>query len=225
MARHLLWFARICLRRHKVGSVNAEKKNIRQNFGGLQEKEYLCNIFFTYFITMVKSILVIDDNETILVSLKYVLSEIAEKVLTLNTPEKALALLAQEEVSVVLLDMNFSLGLNTGSEGLKWLQTLKSHHPQLPIVLFTAYADVDIAVRGLKMGASDFVIKPWDNEKLIHTLLAAVEKQNRIPTLGEVEDEHIRKAIDKCHGNLSLAAEMLGISRQTLYNKMKRGNI
>ena len=75
------------------------------------------------------------------------------------------------------------------------------------------------------MGASDFVIKPWDNEKLIHTLLAAVEKQNRIPTLGEVEDEHIRKAIDKCHGNLSLAAEMLGISRQTLYNKMKRGNI
>lgn len=190
------------------------------------KKRSIFAIYFSpIFITMVKSILVIDDNETILVSLKYVLSEIAEKVLTLNTPEKALALLAQEEVSVVLLDMNFSLGLNTGSEGLKWLQTLKSHHPQLPIVLFTAYADVDIAVRGLKMGASDFVIKPWDNEKLIHTLLAAVEKQNRIPTLGEVEDEHIRKAIDKCHGNLSLAAEMLGISRQTLYNKMKRGNI
>lgn len=174
---------------------------------------------------MVKSILVIDDNETILVSLRYVLSEITDKVHTLNHPSKALTLLAQEEVSVILLDMNFSLGVNTGSEGLKWLKTLKEHHPDLPIVLFTAYADVDIAVRGLKMGASDFVIKPWDNEKLLQTLLAAVEKQSRIATLNEVEDEHIRKAIDKCHGNLSLAAEMLGISRQTLYNKMKKGNI
>ena len=68
---------------------------------------------------MIKSVLVIDDNEAILVSLKYVLTEIAEKVFTLNNPEKALSILAQEEISVVLLDMNFAIGLNTGTEGLK----------------------------------------------------------------------------------------------------------
>ena len=113
---------------------------------------------------MIKSVLVIDDNEAILVSLKYVLTEIAEKVFTLNNPEKALSILAQEEISVVLLDMNFAIGLNTGTEGLKWLKTLNEHHPELPVVLMTAYADIELAVKGLKMGASDFVTKPWDNE-------------------------------------------------------------
>ena len=172
---------------------------------------------------MIKSVLVIDDNEAILVSLKYVLTEIAEKVFTLNNPEKALSILAQEEISVVLLDMNFAIGLNTGTEGLKWLKTLNEHHPELPVVLMTAYADIELAVKGLKMGSSDFVTKPWDNEKLLHTILSAFDRQNKIQPLNEVEDNHIKKAIDKCHGNLSLAAEMLGISRQTLYNKMKKG--
>lgn len=89
-------------------------------------------------------------------------------------------------------------------------------------MLFTAYGDIDLAVRGVKAGAFDFVVKPWDNAHLISTLLAAVESSNRISTLDEMEDEHIRKAIDKCHGNLTQAAEILGITRQTLYNKLKR---
>lgn len=164
----------------------------------------------------------IDDNESILVSLKYVLSEDFDKVLTLNSPDKALVTLMQEEVDVVLLDMNFQIGVNTGSEGLFWLQSIKKAHPEVPVVLFTAYGEIDLAVRGLKLGASDFVVKPWDNDKLIIALKMAVEKQNKILTLDEITEEHIKKAIDKCHGNLSQAAELLGVSRQTLYNKMKK---
>lgn len=168
------------------------------------------------------TVLVIDDNESILVSLKYVLSEDFDKVITLNSPDKALVTLMQEEVDVVLLDMNFQIGVNTGSEGLFWLQSIKKVHPEIPVVLFTAYGEIDLAVRGLKLGASDFVVKPWDNDKLIITLKMAVEKQNKIQTLDEITEEHIKKAVDKCHGNLSQAAELLGVTRQTLYNKMKK---
>lgn len=168
------------------------------------------------------TILVIDDNDSILVSLKYVLAEDFDKVLTLNNPEKVLVTLMQEEVDVVLLDMNFKLGVNTGSEGLFWLEAIKRAHPEIPVVLFTAYGEIDLAVRGLKLGASDFVVKPWDNDKLLMTLKMVVEKQNKLQTLDELTEEHIKKAIDKCHGNLTQAAEILGVTRQTLYNKMKK---
>jgi DNA-binding NtrC family response regulator len=112
--------------------------------------------------------------------------------------------------------------VNNGSEGILWLRTLRKHHPEVPVVLLTAYADVSLAVRGLKSGAADFIVKPWDNDELVRKLKDVVDMQSEIVTLDEVEAEHIRKAIDRCHGNLSKAADMLGITRQTLYNKMKK---
>lgn len=118
--------------------------------------------------------------------------------------------------------MNFHLGVNTGSEGLFWLEQMKKFHPEIPVVLFTAYGDIDIAVRGLKMGAADFVTKPWDNDILLDKLRSVLAKcRQQMKTLDEVENEHIQRALDKCHGNLSQASEMLGITRQTLYNKIK----
>ncbi len=72
----------------------------------------------------------------------------------------------------VLLDMNFTSGINTGNEGLFWLHEIKKIHPSLPVVLFTAYADIDLAVRGIKEGATDFIVKPWNNARL-KTLLSA----------------------------------------------------
>lgn len=75
---------------------------------------------------------------------------------------------------MVLLDMNFTSGINTGNEGLYWLHEIKKQCPTLPVVLFTAYADIDLAVRGIKEGATDFVVKPWNNQKLVETLLNAV---------------------------------------------------
>lgn len=99
---------------------------------------------------------------------------------------------------------------------------IKRAHPDIPVVLFTAYGEIDLAVRGLKQGAADFIVKPWDNDKLLMTLRMAIEKQSQIKTLDELTEEHMKKAIDKCHGNLTQAAELLGVSRQTLYNKMKK---
>jgi len=112
--------------------------------------------------------------------------------------------------------------VNSGSEGLLWLRTIRKHHPQLPVVLLTAYADIALAVRGLKSGAADFITKPWDNDELVRKLKDVLDMQGEIVTLDEVEAEHIRRTIDRCHGNLSKAAQLLGVTRQTLYNKMKR---
>ena len=168
------------------------------------------------------TILVVDDNPSILTAMRYLLDSVFERILTLNQPDDILKTMAQEEIDIVLLDMNFTLGVNSGQEGLFWLRTIRKQHPQTPVVLLTAYADVSLAVRGLKSGAADFITKPWDNDELVHKLKDVLEMQSEIVTLDEMEKDHIRRTIDHCHGNLSQAAELLGITRQTLYNKMKR---
>ena len=168
-----------------------------------------------------KSVLVIDDNPAILTAVKICLSGIFNRVLTLNSPEKALTTIAQEHPSVVLLDMNFSLGVNSGQEGMMWLSAIHRRFPDTPIVLITAYADVKLAVRALKNGAADFVTKPWDNDELIRVLKDAIDKAGEIVPLEQLESEHVRKVLNKCDGNIKRAADLLGISRQTLYNKMK----
>ena len=168
------------------------------------------------------TILVIDDNEAILTALKYCLAGTFEKVLTITSPESVLKLLEQEEVNIILLDMNFTLGVNNGQDGLVWLQAIRKHHPEIPVVLITAYADVSLAVRGLKRGASDFITKPWDNDELVRKLKDVLEAADEMVTLDEAEADLIRRAVDRCHGNLSKAADLLGVSRQTLYNKMKK---
>lgn len=168
------------------------------------------------------TILVIDDNEAILTALKYCLAGTFEKVMTLTSPESVISFLKQEEVDIILLDMNFTLGVNSGQDGLLWLQAIRKHYPDIPVVLITAYADVQLAVRGLKRGAADFITKPWDNDELLRKLKDVLEASDEVATLDEVEADHIRRALDRCHGNLSKAADLLGITRQTLYNKMKK---
>ena len=168
------------------------------------------------------TILVIDDNEAILTALRYCLSGTFQRIITKSSPDSVLTILNQEVVNLVLLDMNFSIGVNTGQDGLFWLRAIRKHHPELPVVLITAYADVNLAVRGLKSGASDFITKPWDNDELVRKLKDVLDAADEMATLDEMEADHIRRAIDRCHGNMKLAAEQLGITRQTLYNKMKK---
>lgn len=168
------------------------------------------------------TIVVVDDNPTILTALKICLTAEFERIVTLTSPDTLVPTLSNEEqVDVVLLDMNFSLGVNTGQDGLFWLRTLKKLHPDTPVVLMTAYADVQLAVKGLKNGAADFVTKPWDNDELVRTLRDAVEKSREVVTLDELEQQHVHRVVDQCHGNMSKAAELLGITRQTLYRKLK----
>jgi len=168
------------------------------------------------------TLLVIDDNPSILTALKICLGNTFERILTLSRPDTAPTLLQQEQVDLILLDMNFSLGVNSGQDGLLWLRTFRRLHAHIPVVLITAFADVQLAIKGLKSGAADFVTKPWDNDELIRVLKDAIDNNTEVATLENFENDYIRKVVDKCHGNISRAAEMLGITRQTLYAKLKR---
>ncbi len=168
------------------------------------------------------TILVVDDNTSIFTTLEICLDGVFEKIITLTKPENILKILEQEKISLILLDMNFSLGVNNGQEGLLWVQAIHRRHPDIPIVLMTAYADIRLAVRGLKSGAVDFVTKPWDNHELIRTLKDAIDANDVVIPLEKMEEEHVRKVVDRCHGNISKAAELLEISRQRLYKKLKK---
>ena len=120
-----------------------------------------------------KNILIIDDNRGVLSALKLLLRPHFANIIALPSPITLPSVLRQENLDVVLLDMNFTDALNSGNEGLYWLREIKRMTPSLPVVLFTAYGDIELAVRGIKEGATDFVVKPWDNAKLIETLLNA----------------------------------------------------
>lgn len=167
------------------------------------------------------TILIVDDNPAILTALKICLAGVFTRIMTLSSTDRLVATMSEEQVDVVLLDMNFSLGVNTGQDGLFWLRTLKKLHPDTPVVLMTAYADVQLAVKGLKNGAADFVTKPWDNDELVRTLRDAVEKSREVVTLDKLEEQHVHRVVEQCHGNMSKAAELLGITRQTLYRKLR----
>jgi len=118
-------------------------------------------------------ILVVDDNAGIRSALKILLPMHFEKVELLPSPSNLISTIETFKPDAVLLDMNFNTDINTGNEGLFWLSEIKSHFPQQKVVLFTAYADVALAVEGMKRGAFDFIVKPWENDKLIEVLTSA----------------------------------------------------
>ena len=120
-------------------------------------------------------ILVVDDNKAILAALKLLLPSYFAEVTLLSSPGGLMGSMAEKRPEVVLLDMNFAAQVTTGNEGLFWLGELKKAFPDVPVVLFTAYSDVPLAVDAIKRGAFDFVEKPFDNAKLLSTLLAALQ--------------------------------------------------
>ncbi|MCI6118601.1 MAG: sigma-54 dependent transcriptional regulator [Prevotella sp.] len=122
------------------------------------------------------NILIIDDNEAMLVSLRMLLKNVFEDVQTSTNPNAIPTLMRRKRPDVVLLDMNFGRGINNGNEGLFWLKEIKRQEPDVAVVLFTAYADIDLAVRGIKDGAADFIVKPFENEVLIEKLRAVVPR-------------------------------------------------
>ena len=107
------------------------------------------------------SLLVVDDNKSILQALDLLMSRYFDKVYTISTPNQIDSIMRDNDIDVVLLDMNFVAKVNTGNEGLFWLGNIKSKFPDIPVIVFTAYADIDLAVEALKKGATDFVVKPW----------------------------------------------------------------
>lgn len=120
-------------------------------------------------------ILVVDDNQGIRSALKLLLTPQFAEVQLIASPKTLVSTMESFRPDVVLLDMNFYTDINTGNEGLYWTSELRKMYPDTQVVLFTAYADIALAVEGMKRGAFDFIVKPWDNEKLIATLRAAYE--------------------------------------------------
>lgn len=157
-----------------------EKIGERKSLSLFSEKEQ------KIFMSKQGTIIVVDDNKGVLSAVKLLLKNHFEHIVTLPSPITLPAALREENAQVVLLDMNFSSGLNTGNEGLYWLHEIKKIHPSLPVVLFTAYADIDLAVRGIKEGATDFIVKPWDNARLIETLLSACRNSSKNKKRAEI---------------------------------------
>ena len=121
------------------------------------------------------SVLVIDDDRQVLESLELLLKHEFSKVVTLSNPNLIPEHIRKESPDIVLLDMNFSAGVNTGNEGIFWLERILETDPQASVILITAYGDIDLAVRALKIGAKDFIQKPWNADKLIHDLKTALD--------------------------------------------------
>ena len=134
-------------------------------------------------------ILVVDDNSGIRAALKLLLPIHFSEVELISSPKELMSKISSFSPDVVLLDMNFHTDINTGNEGLFWLSEIKSKYEEIEVVLFTAYADIALAVEGMKRGAFDFIVKPWDNEKLIETLRKAsiVNKKESKPTESEAD--------------------------------------
>ncbi len=129
------------------------------------------------------SILIVDDDPDVLTAVRLLLKTEAASVVTEKNPENIRSLLAKQAFDLILLDMNFNSSINTGNEGLFWLKKLKEFGSEAAVIMITAYGDIDLAVRSLKEGATDFVIKPWHNEKLLTTIKDALKrKENKSAT-------------------------------------------
>lgn len=144
-------------------------------------------------------ILIIDDNKSVLSALELLLQPLCEEVVTSPNPNRIPSLLETQHFDVILLDMNFSAGINTGNEGLYWLKRILEHDVNHSVIMITAYGDVELAVRAVKEGAVDFVLKPWENSKLLATINAAIQLRNsrkEVKSLKEKE-QNLKAAVKK----------------------------
>src|ERR1700744_1062050 len=144
------------------------------------------------------TVLIVDDDTDLLTAVKLLLKTEAQEVITEKNPENLNSLLQRNQVDLVLLDMNFNSAINTGNEGLYWLKKIKEWKPNICVIMITAYGDIDLAVRSLKEGANDFIVKPWHNEKLIATIKDLLDKQ---------EGTKPAKAATKSVGNTSILGD------------------
>ncbi|MEO6231921.1 MAG: sigma-54 dependent transcriptional regulator [Ferruginibacter sp.] len=159
-------------------------------------------------------ILVIDDDTDVLTAVKLLLKTEAKEVVTEKNPENIKHLLAATKFDLVMLDMNFNSSINTGNEGIFWLKKIKEIDGDMDVIMITAYGDIDLAVRSLKEGASDFMIKPWHNEKLVGTITEILQKK----TSGKTSPS-LKVANDSVIGN-----QLLGTSEvmQEIFYKIEK---
>ncbi len=172
-------------------------------------------------------LLVLDDDPDVLKAARMALAREAERVDLLVQPEGIEAALAEGAYDAVLLDMNFAPGDHSGRAGLDGLDRIQAADRSLAVVLMTVYGGVALAVEALKRGASDFVLKPWRNDRLVEALEAAVgltraRRQGESLNLDVLERHAILRALARHDGNVSQAATALGLTRPALYRRMAK---
>ena len=158
------------------------------------------------------SILVVDDDRDVLTAVRLLLKPEVKAIVTEPNPENLRRILMENRFDMLLLDMNFFSSINTGNEGLYWLKQVRTWDAKVQIIMITAYADIDLAIRCLKEGATDFLVKPWHNEQLLQTLTEALEKHANAAK--NKTDEKVQKS----------PVEVIGDSEQMLhlFRKMEK---
>jgi len=132
------------------------------------------------------SLLIVDDNKSVLNALRILLKFEFLEVFTISNPNSIIHEIENRNIDVILLDMNFKAGESSGNEGMYWLREIKKRKPDIEVVIFTAYGDIETAVKATHEGAADFILKPWENEKLLATLKAALKLRKSNLTVGNL---------------------------------------
>ena len=122
-------------------------------------------------------VLVVDDESDVLFAVKMLLKTEVKEVVTEKNPENLMSLLSKQNFDVIFLDMNYKSALNTGNEGFYWLNRILEKDKDATVIMITAYGDIGTAVRSLKEGATDFIVKPWHNDKLLEALETALQNK------------------------------------------------
>lgn len=174
--------------------------------------------------------LFLDDDADILAAADLALRRHGYDMTGAQSPDEARARLAEAKFDIILLDLNFRRGDTSGEAGLSFLEERKRIDPHIPVVVITGHSGLSIAVQAMRVGAEDFVVKPWHNDRLIATLNAAIEQPRVVPpppppvdlNLERSERELIREALSRHAFNISHAAKELGLTRAALYRRMEK---
>lgn len=170
-------------------------------------------------------ILIVDDNINVLTALGQLLEPEFERVISVDDPEQIPGVLQVENIDVVLLDMNFEVGGSSGKEGIYWLEKILKKDPEIVVVLITAYGNIDLAIKCIKKGALDFLLKPWDNDKLITTIKSGLklrQSRNMVRSLKEKQGHLNEMLLDKKSDFIGISDSVLSI--KTIINKIAKSD-
>src|SRR5664280_1202051 len=168
------------------------------------------------------TLLIVDDNKSVISALEMMLQYEVEKVISISSPKRIHEVLEQNEIDIVLLDMNFQAGINSGNEGLYWMKEILKYDTNISVVMITAYGDVELAVKALREGAIDFILKPWDNEKLLPTINAAwkLRISRKEALILKNDNQFLKKEIKRGEERIVLGASPTMINVMNIVRKV-----
>jgi len=168
------------------------------------------------------TLLIVDDNKSVISALEMMLQYEVEKLISISSPKRINEVLEKNDIDIVLLDMNFQAGINSGNEGLFWLKEILKHDNNISVVMITAYGDVELAVKALREGAIDFILKPWDNDKLLATINAAwkLRTSRKEALILKNDNQFLKKEIKRGEEKIVLGASPTMINVMNIVRKV-----